>query len=287
MRALRSMRTGVLVTTRPSLAAVAARFAPSSLVLVDQEHINADTRPEPLKQGVRAAAARGRLHGLAVLTDRDRSDWSDILGAGSTVIRAIPNPVPWPVGHDGRQRDRVVVGAGRPMPQKGFDRLIKAWAQVAPLHPDWRLHIYGEGRYGTSLQRVIDKQGLSDVVELKGWTDDISEVLSDASVFALSSRNEGLPMAVLEALGRGLAVVAFDCPRGPRELVSDGVNGFLVADGELGAFGAALSKVMDDDALRARLQAGALQTAERYSVDAVTQQWRELIDGLTAERAAS
>ncbi len=256
-------------------------------MLVDQEHINADTRPEPLKQGVRAAAARGRLHGLAVLTDRDRSDWSDILGAGSTVIRAIPNPVPWPVGHDGRQRDRVVVGAGRLMPQKGFDRLIKAWAPVAPLHPDWRLHIYGKGRFGKSLKGVINKHGLGDMVELKGWTDQFSEVLSDASVFALSSRYEGLPMVVLEAFGRGLPVVAFDCPGGPRELVADGVNGFLVADGELDPYAAALSKVMDDHALRTRLQAGAFQTAERYSVSVVARQWRDLIDELTVGSAAS
>jgi len=83
VRALRSMRTGVLVTTRPSLAAVAARFAPSTLVLIDQEHINADTRPEPLKEGIRTAVARGRLHGLAALTDRDRSDWCDLLGETS------------------------------------------------------------------------------------------------------------------------------------------------------------------------------------------------------------
>ena len=103
VRALRSMRTGVLVTTRPSLAAVAARFAPSTLVLIDQEHINADTRPVPLKEGIRRAAARGRLHALAALTDRDRSDWRDLLGEASTVVRTIPNPVPWPIGHDGRQ----------------------------------------------------------------------------------------------------------------------------------------------------------------------------------------
>ena len=173
------------------------------------------------------------------------------------------------------------------MPQKGFDRLIKAWAQVAPEHPDWRLHIYGKGRFRGSLRRVIDRHGLGDVVELKGWTDKFSEVLSDASVFALSSRYEGLPMVVLEALGRGLPVVAFDCPRGPRELVSDGVNGFVVADGELAPYAAALSKVMNDQALRARLQAGAFETAERYSVRVVAEQWRDLIKELTAGSAAS
>ncbi len=280
LRALRSMRSGVLITTRPSLLSLAARVAPRRLALVGQEHMNAQTRPAPLRRLVYRAGSRAKA--LVVLTERDREDWSVALRGRALPVQVIPNPVPWAVGHDGRERRPVVVAAGRLARQKGFDRLVEAYADVATRHPDWRLHIYGEGDARAELEQLIVQRGLTSVVELKGWTDDMAEVMADASVLALTSRFEGLPMIVLEAFGRGLPVVAYDCPRGPRELVEDGVNGFLVDDDDQAAYTEALSRVLADDALRSRLSRGALESAGTYSLPAVGARWRGLLEQVTA-----
>ena len=280
LRALRSMRSGVLVTTRPSLLSAATRVAPRGLALVGQEHMNAATRPSALRGLVRRAGGRARA--LAVLTERDRQDWVEELGGQALPVEVIPNPVPWPVGDEGNERRRVVVAAGRLTRQKGFDRLIEAYPAVAERHPDWRVHIYGEGQERRDLEQLITRSGLTGVVELRGWTGRMADVLSEAAVFALTSRFEGLPMVLLEAFGRGVPVVAFDCPRGPRELVADGVNGFLVDDGDEAAFAETLSRVLADDALRAKLSRGALETAGAYSLDSVGDRWRALLDRVTA-----
>ena len=286
VRSLRSMRSGVLVTTRPSLLAVAARFAPRDLVIVGQEHMNADTRPQPLQDLVRTAA--NRAGALVVLTERDKQDWERRLGQpGAPPVHVIPNPVPWPVGHDGRTRRHLVVAVGRLVRQKGFDRLIEAWPAVVARHPDWRLHIYGDGEEREALQSLITRRGMTGRVELKGWSDRIDEVLSDASVFALSSRFEGLPMVMLEALGRGVPVVSFDCPRGPRDLITDGVDGLLVDDGDIAGFSDALVRVLDDDTWRWQLGRRALETAARYALPAIGDRWRLLLDGLVSGGSGS
>ena len=281
LQCLRSMRSGVLITTRPSFHLAAARLAPRGLVLVAQEHMNFYTRPSQFKQQL---ARRGRhLDALVVLTQRDGRDWRRVLRETGVQVRRIPNPLPWPVGDDGQTRSRVVVAAGRLAPQKGFDRLIQAFGPVAATFPDWRLQIYGVGDQRGELEQLIEQHNLQDSVQLMGWTDRMRDALAEASVFALSSRFEGLPLVVIEALGKGVPVVAFDCPRGPRELVRDGRNGFLVPDGDIAGFSAALARVIGDAGLRDRLRRGALADARQYDLAAVGERWKDLLETLLVD----
>lgn len=275
-RAVRSMRSGVLVTTRPSLHAAAARLAPRGLALVAVEHMNAATRPRALVDVVVRRA--DRLQALVVLTERDAVDWRRVLGSDGPPVEVVPNAVPWDLGHDGRARARVVVAAGRLTHQKGFDRLVRAWAKVRTDHPDWRLVVHGEGPGRPRLERLVRRLGVDDVVALPGWTGRMADVLAEASVFALSSRFEGLPVVALEAMGRGTPVVAFDCPRGPRELIDDGVDGLLVDDGDVDGFASALSRLLTDEELRQRLGAAALVRAEQYARPTVAARWAVVLD---------
>jgi glycosyltransferase involved in cell wall biosynthesis len=155
---------------------------------------------------------------------------------------------------------------------------------VARRHPDWRLVIYGEGEQRPVLEKLVADHGLGESVSLPGRTDRIGEEFSRAAAFVLSSRREGLPMVILEAMSKGLPVVSFDCPTGPAELITAD-NGILVPDADVDALSRALCDVIEDDELRRRLDRGAVDTAARYDLDVIGRDWAALVDELLAETA--
>jgi glycosyltransferase involved in cell wall biosynthesis len=283
LRRVRAMRSGVLVTTRPELHVFAARFAPPGLALVAQEHMNYPQRPDAVRR--RVAAHAGRLDAMVVLTERDAHDYRADARWPVEKLHCIPNSMPWRVeGTYEPHRKQVVIAAGRLDHQKGFDRLVEAYRPLVDRHPGWELHIYGEGRQRPALQASVREAGLEGHVQLKGWTDHMGDALADASVFALSSRYEGLPLAGIEALSKGLPLVAFDCPRGPRELVRDGENGRLVPDGDVAAFTEALDEVMRDDDRRVAMGRRSWQAAQRFDISTVGAAWDDLFRDLLRAR---
>jgi len=181
-----------------------------------------------------------------------------------------------------RQTAKTVVAAGRLFPQKGFDLLIPAFAEVAREFPDWRLHIYGTGPKRDRLRRLIDELGVRDNVRLMGRTDRLDEKLADASLFVLSSRFEGLPMVMLEAMTHALPVVSFDCPTGPADVIVHGENGLLVPPGDVAGLAQAMITLIRDRELRVAMGKAALRTVAGYGPEAVAPRWHELFTELTA-----
>lgn len=169
----------------------------------------------------------------------------------------------------------VVVAAGRYAPEKGYDRLIDAFARVAPDHPEWVLKIFGHGPLEKQLRKQVERLGLQDRVLLPGLAGDIEAELRAASVFALSSIHEGLPMAVAEAMACGVPCVAFDCAPGVREIVTDGVDGIVVPPRNVDALAAGLDRLMGDPDLRRRYGAAARESVRKFAPDAVLAQWEE------------
>ncbi len=285
-RKLRSLRPGVLISTRPSLHAAAARWAPRHVLSIAQEHSNYELRDADLERGPILRRTVAEMDGYVVLTEADRRDFSAKLAGADTMVAAIPNASPWPVAQQPSALDgRIVVSGGRLAAEKGFSRLIEAFRPIQGRHPDWRLHIYGAGPEGAALRRLIRDLGLGATVELKGYNKDFGTVLSGASVFAMTSLSEGFPMVLVEAMSCGLPLVSFDCPRGPAEIIVNERNGLLVPDGDIDAFTQALLRAIEDDEARARWGANARSDAGRYQVGAVASQWESLFDELTKRRS--
>ncbi len=273
VRALRNWQ-GTLITTRPAFNLLAARVAGPRLRVIGQEHLNFTAHRDGLKHDV--CRHYPRLDALTVLTESDRDDYAGIV----PLVERIPNAAPVPRGSGATLSNKVVVAAGRLNSQKGFDRLIPAFAAVARAHPDWQLRIYGSGPERPELRRLIVEHGLWDNVFLMGRARDLGKQLERASVFALSSRFEGFGMVLVEAMSHGVPVVSFDCPRGPGEIVSHGVDGLLVPDGDVVGLGQALLELVSDDERRRRYGAAAAENARRFGVGAVAERWEALLDRL-------
>ncbi len=167
-------------------------------------------------------------------------------------------------------REPVVVGLGRLTEQKGFDLLIRAHARVRAVVPH-RLRIAGEGPLRGDLEALVQELGVGDTVELSGFTSDAPAVVAPAALYCLSSRHEGQPLALLEAMAMGVPVVAADCGVGVRELVGGGAYGDLVPVGSLDALAGAIERhLRDPEVLRAKATAGTAHV-DGYSSEAMAQ----------------
>jgi glycosyltransferase involved in cell wall biosynthesis len=273
VRSLRNWQ-GTLITTRPAFNLLAARVAGPGLRVVGQEHLNFTAHRRGLARDCRRHYPQ--LDALTVLTESDRGDYAGM----APVVERIPNAAPDTHGTVAALNAKVIIAAGRLNTQKGFDRLIPAFAAVARAHPDWQLRIYGSGPERPALQRLIVEHGLWDNVFLMGRARDMGKQFVKASIFALSSRFEGFGMVLIEAMGHGVPVVSFDCPRGPSEIVNHGVDGVLVPEGDVVELGAALLELVGDDERRRRYGAAALESARRFGVGPVAERWEALLDRL-------
>jgi glycosyltransferase involved in cell wall biosynthesis len=197
-------------------------------------------------------------------------------------IVVIPNPVPEvPPNSEEAPRAaaarRSIVGLGRLERQKGFDLLIRAFASIATTRPEWDLTILGDGRERGALAAEISRLGLSGRIALPGREPDALGALRRADLFVLSSRYEGFPNALCEAMACGLPVIAFDCPSGPADIVRDGVDGLLVPAENVTALAAAMSALTGDAERRRALGAHAPAVAARFSVERIAAQWERVL----------
>lgn len=179
---------------------------------------------------------------------------------------------------------RCIVGLGRLSPQKGFDILLQAFAQVAPKHPDSYLWILGEGPERAALEALRDTLGLRDRAHLPGSVPDPGPVLKRAHAFALSSRYEGFPLALCEALACGVATVSTVFSPGAMDILQDGENALVIPVEDTSALAEALDRLLADEKLCDGLSVHAPKILERFGLDKVIDLWEALLAQTVEER---
>jgi GalNAc-alpha-(1->4)-GalNAc-alpha-(1->3)-diNAcBac-PP-undecaprenol alpha-1,4-N-acetyl-D-galactosaminyltransferase len=172
---------------------------------------------------------------------------------------------------------KIIAGMGRLGREKGFDLLIKAFDEIAMDHPNWQLVIFGEGAYREELERQIKVSNLKDQIHLPGAVRSPRKYLAECNIFVLSSRYEGFPNVLLEAMACGLPVVSFACASGPSEIIRNSIDGILLDVENVPALEQALVDLMESDDLRRRLGIAAQQAVQRFSTERVMQLWEDLI----------
>lgn len=188
-------------------------------------------------------------------------------------VHVIPNGVR-PFAAEHRERLPIVCGVGRLSVEKGFDRLIEAFALLSSDFPEWSLTIHGDGPQRALLEELAAPLRQ---VTLPGWSSSISSELARASIFVLPSRYEGFPNALLEAMAHGMAVASFDCESGPSEIIEHRVNGLLVPPNDLSELTKAIRQLMSDSVLRSTLGKQAARVSERFSMEQFHSRWEHLI----------
>lgn len=215
-----------------------------------------------------------RLDKFVVLTHEDFSFWQ-----GYTNITVIPNPIYTYPNHGSSCISKQVIAVGRYTYQKGFDLLISTWILVKKRYPDWKLRIFGAGN-PDAYRRLVCEKELDDVVFCEGATNDVYARYDESSIFVLSSRYEGLPLVLIEAMSAGLPCVSFTCPCGPRDCIKDGVDGILVEAGNIEKLADGICLLIENETLRKQMGAAARRNAVRFEESNIMHCWIELFESL-------
>lgn len=216
-----------------------------------------------------------RLDALVLLTQQDANDWTEV---HHTFV--IPNAVPYYPENNAELRNKHVIMVGRYNDAKGYEYMISAWELVHKAHPEWVLDIFGSGELHDSVSEWIVSKHLEDSMIMHEPTDDIMNKYMESSICVLSSRYEGFPMVLLEAMACGVPCVSFDCPHGPRNIIRNEEDGLLVEYLNPPALADGICRLIEDEELRRRLGENARRNILRFSKDMIMKQWENLFQSL-------
>jgi GalNAc-alpha-(1->4)-GalNAc-alpha-(1->3)-diNAcBac-PP-undecaprenol alpha-1,4-N-acetyl-D-galactosaminyltransferase len=209
-------------------------------------------------------------------TERAKNEYSSKI---QQLISVIPNPVLLPE-HDKiiipkTIGERSIIAVGRLERQKGFDLLLNAFAKIKDKHPGWKLTILGEGSLRSEIESLCNQLELTERVYLPGQVKNPYAYLAAADLFVMSSRHEGFPNALCEAMACGLPVISTDCPYGPREIIRDGIDGILVANEDVPALGSAMDYLMSCELEQKNLGIKAQEIIVRFGLDKIMEAWEK------------
>lgn len=209
-----------------------------------------------------------RLNKFVVLTQHDAMSWASVRSA-----EIIPNPFTLSTNNVSDCSSKKIISVGRLNEQKGYERLIEAWSLIVSKHNDWQINIYGNGELYQKLDSLTKSYNISDTFHINEPTDKILEKYCESSFFVMSSRFEGFPLVLLEAMSCGLPCVSFNCPTGPSEIIKNQEDGLLVDNGDVLKLSEAIELLIDNIDERQRMGNNAHRNIQRFSPEIIMNKW--------------
>lgn len=216
-----------------------------------------------------------KLGKLVVLTEKDREAWTEL-----EQLEVIPDPLPFVPESVSSLTEKRLIAVARYSHEKGIDLLLHAWAKVEKQCNDWRLDVFGEGD-PTPYEQLIDELAIDRCrCRLNGRTNNIEQEYLKSSIAVCSSRFEGFGLVIIEAMACGLPVISFDCPWGPRSIIKNGEDGILVENGNPSLLAKGILLLANNSDLCMRMGISAQQNVQRFSLENVAVQWKQLFESL-------
>lgn len=209
-----------------------------------------------------------------VLTKRALKVFKEKYKAENTV--QIYNPVDKAVFESAGEYNREskkIISVGRLTYQKNFQAAVRIASKVLSANPDWEWDIFGKGEDLEELLEMTEAAGLQDRVHFKGQVSDLYDRYKEYGIMVMTSRYEGFPMTLLEGTGNGLPLISFDIPTGPSEIIDDGINGYLLSEGNEEGLAERLTELMQNSALRSEMSKASKEKCNGFEVDEVSSEW--------------
>lgn len=218
---------------------------------------------------------------FVVLTNEDKGYWG--MDKNISVIPNALNNTFRNVDLKETERTNKIIAVGRLAHQKHFSELIHIFNAIHDKAPDWGLEIIGNGPDKDRLQKLIDGLGLKSKVTLSSATSTIQEKYLTGSIYAMTSRYEGLPMVLLEAQACGLPIISYDCKCGPKDIINDGIDGYIIPMGDRQLFADKLLELIKDQELRLRMGNAAVVSSKRFDEERIMRLWTSLFNKVLYE----
>ncbi len=206
---------------------------------------------------------------IAVLTHEDQNNnWK-----GWKQVFVLPNPITSQHNYRSTTENKIAITAGRLVPQKNFSALIRIWSLVAIKYPDWILQIWGEGEQAAVLNDIILSLNLQNQIKLMGYTRELQKEMQQASLFIMTSEYEGFPLVMIEAMSVGLPLISYAFPTGPKDLITDGEDGFLIPVGNEDLFAEKICSLIENFKKRENMGKKAFLKSNIFSIDSIVEKW--------------
>jgi len=215
-----------------------------------------------------------KLSKFIILTNEEANNWPELQN-----ITVINNPLSFYPEKTSNCSSHKVIAVGRYSYQKGFDLLIKSWSLISKKHPDWKLYIYGGEDRKEFINQVKGLQ-LESSCFLEDAVTNIMNKYCESSIFVLSSRFEGFGMVITEAMACGVPAVSFACPCGPKDIIKDGIDRLLVENGNIQELADKICYLIEHEDIRKEMGKQARINVERFKIENIALQWKELFDSL-------
>lgn len=195
----------------------------------------------------------------------------------------IPNPLWFEPTTFSDLKTKKVIAVGRHSYEKGMDRMLQIWQKIIQKHPDWTLEIYGKSNQNQELQKISQALNIDTNVVFFEPVKNIAEKYQQASIMVMASRTEGFGMVLIEAMALGLPCVAYDCPCGPRAIIQNNENGFLVENGNIDSFVQKMGLLIENENLKIQMGKKARESIKIYDLECIMQQWKSLFENLVTK----